>query len=137
MTKSGDKKQLGRLGEKLAAAYLKQQRFRILTTNFKYHPLGEIDIIAQKTISFWKNTRKIHFIEVKATQATSNFRPVDNWSHRQQQRLLKLAKLYLWRHQLKHLPWQIDLITITFQLDKTGQYRPAIEHHQNVLEDIY
>lgn len=51
-------KQLGNLGEEMAAKYLKKQGYKILDRNFRYKSYGEIDIIA-------KRREDLHFIEVK------------------------------------------------------------------------
>ena len=51
----------GALGEKLAAAYLKQQHYKILKKNYK-NKLGEIDIIA-------RDGEEIVFVEVKTRSA--------------------------------------------------------------------
>lgn len=137
MENSGDKKQLGKIGEQQAAGYLKQQGFKIIDQNFRYRQLGEIDIIAQKTASWLRNTRVLHFVEVKTQIKKDSFNPQESWIYQQKRRLLKLARLYLSFHNLDKIPWQIDLITVTFQTDKTGKYHPEIEHFENVLEDNF
>ncbi len=114
-------KQLGNLGEKIAGKYLKKQGYKILERNFKYKGYGEIDIITMKD-------ENLYFIEVKTrlclavarsgeaeARETSNnnpYRPEDNITYFKQKQLIKLSKIYLAKHQLNNIPWQIDIIAI-------------------------
>jgi putative endonuclease len=139
MLNSGDKKALGALGEKAACQFLKNQGFKILTQNFRFRRLGELDIVAAYRYSFWRNLWRIHFIEVKTKVGSQiSLDAQQSWTPKQQKRLLKLTQIYLsFKNIPSDTPWQIDLITITFQQTPTGKFEPQIKHYQNVLEDTF
>jgi len=112
MTLETKTKELGDLGEKIAAKYLKKQGYKILDRNFRYKKFGEIDIIAKK-----KNTKDVVFIEVKTRhkrkfkEISNNYAPEDNITYFKQKQLIKLAKIYLAQNldseKIKtHIPWQ-------------------------------
>ena len=79
--------QLGSLGEKLAAKYLKQKGYKILEKNYKCK-LGEIDIIA-------RDGEEIVFIEVKTRTADPYVRGIYAVDKRKQEHILRTASWYL------------------------------------------
>ena len=58
---------LGRLGEKLAAKYLREHDFKILHRNFRAPKGGEVDIVCRD-----KSSNTLVFVEVK-TRSTARF----------------------------------------------------------------
>ena len=58
---------LGRLGEKLAAKYLREHDFKILHRNFRAPKGGEVDIVCRD-----KSSHTLVFVEVK-TRSTARF----------------------------------------------------------------
>ncbi|MCK4499322.1 YraN family protein [Candidatus Babeliales bacterium] len=96
-------RKLGNTGEKLAAAYLKSEGFKICAVNFSTK-LGEIDIIAQK-YDF------ISFIEVK-TRKKEHFAVSQVVTKSKQQKIIKTAKLYTMRHKIKNKVLRFDIITV-------------------------
>ena len=74
----------GKLGEKLAARYLRQKGYRILERNWRSHQ-HEIDIIARE-----RSTGAVVFVEVKTRTPGSFGRPADAVD-RNKQRFLRLA----------------------------------------------
>jgi len=70
-------KQTGRLGEQLAARYLRKHGYQIIQTN-AYARVGEVDIIAEKS-----GVR--HFVEVKTT--TGGRRPAEALTKEKRRRL--------------------------------------------------
>lgn len=82
-------KQIGYLGEKLAAEYLQKLQYQILQTNFTALG-GEIDIIAMKDESY-------RFIEVK-TSANSIVKPVEMISRKKIVHLRHIATVWLTRN---------------------------------------
>ncbi|ABY92989.1 YraN family protein [Thermoanaerobacter sp. X514] len=82
-----NKKTIGSLGEKIAAQYLLKSGYKILEKNFKCK-IGEIDIIA-----LFK--KEIVFVEVKTRTSTSFGTGSEAVNFRKQQRILKIAQLYL------------------------------------------
>jgi len=81
------KKELGRLGEDIAARYLKQQGYKILIRNYR-NRYGEVDIICTRD-------RTIVFIEVKTRTGTSFGSPEDSVTKTKQEHIRKVALIYL------------------------------------------
>lgn len=74
-------------GEILAVNFLKKKKYKILETNFSNH-VGEIDIIAEKD-------GVIAFIEVKRRQTLQYGRPIEAVDPRKQNKIRKVAEIYL------------------------------------------
>ena len=83
------KKLLGRVGEKKACAFLKDNGYKILETNYRT-PFGEIDIIVE--------IDKITvFVEVK-TRSNENYGfPCEAVDNRKQEKYYKIATYYFCR----------------------------------------
>lgn len=81
---------LGALGEKLAAKYLKQNGIKVLEKNYKCKA-GEIDLIA-------RDGEEIAFIEVKTRPADPYVRGMYAVTPQKQQHLLRAAAYYLAEH---------------------------------------
>lgn len=107
------RKNLGRLGERLAKNYLKKQGHKILALNYK-KPWGEIDIVASKQSS--DGSPILVFIEVKTETKAASLRfgpPEEKVGPRKQRKLIRLAQGYLLAK--KYSPdtnWQIDVISV-------------------------
>lgn len=112
-----ERQRLGGLGEKIAVNYLKKNKYKILDRNFRIGKWGEIDIIALKKTGKWLNKAKnIIFCEVKTREipfGRANYAPEDNITYSKQQKLIKLAKIYLSKNGYNlDIPWQIDVIAV-------------------------
>lgn len=111
-------KDTGNFGENLAAAYLIQNGFDILTKNWRYKHL-EIDIIASKE-------QKLHIVEVKTRSSVAYGHPEEFIKKKKFQFLKNAAAMY----QFQNPGWkniQFDVIAITLQ--------PPIEIL--LLEDVF
>ena len=97
----------GKVFEDIAESYLKSNGYTILGRNIRT-PFGEIDILAEL------NGKKV-VVEVKGGEV---FNPVENFTHKKFERVLKSA-LYL----LESEDFQIDLIVV---------FRGRISHYKNV-----
>ncbi|MBI5047848.1 MAG: YraN family protein [Deltaproteobacteria bacterium] len=101
----------GRQGEELAAAFLKQNGYRILENNFRCR-YGEIDIIATEG-------KTLAFIEVK-TKTNNKFGPpklaVD---FNKQRQLSKTATAYLIQKKLTNYPARFDVVGISIMENET------------------
>ncbi len=110
-----DTKELGNLGERLAAEYLTQKGFKILAKNYKIK-FGEIDIIARKAFSLLKQADKtIHFVEVKTIrgEAQNGFFPEERIDYKKRLKLRGLCQIWLQKNKLgQDYPYQIDMIGI-------------------------
>jgi len=113
----------GRKAEILAANYLKERGYNILDRNFR-KPWGELDIVA-------KRGAVIIFAEVKAAKnPSSGFEPELHMNREKIIKLVRTARTYL--AQKNYGPnqgWQIDLISVTFDSQKTS---PDIRHYENI-----
>jgi len=95
---------IGALGEKIAAEYLTGLGYMIRERNFRLRE-GEIDIIAEKD-DF------LVFIEVRTRTSTSYGTPEESVTAQKKERLIALAEAY--REDRADLPssWRIDVVAI-------------------------
>lgn len=140
MTKPTEKQKIGRIGEDIAAKYLKNKGFSIVFLNYR-KKYGEIDIIAQKG-------RILHFIEVKTvshenfasflgdldnnvSRETDHYRPEDNIHPYKLKRLARTIQVYLLEKFAKREPeWQFDAITVRLDM-KTR--RAKVKFLENII----
>lgn len=99
------KKFLGRLGEKKAEEYLKNQGYKILALNYKTH-FGEIDIIC-------KDKEVIVFVEVKTRKNDAFGSPAEAVNRVKQQKYFKVATEYLIKNKLNSLECRFDVVEIS------------------------
>ena len=85
---STTKTALARWGEDLAVQHLQEKGYKIISRNWRYSNIGEIDIIAQKG-----NT--ISFIEVKTRKNKRLGSPFESITIKKQRQIVKLAEIYL------------------------------------------
>lgn len=91
-------------GEKLACDFLKKKKYKILETNYS-NKIGEIDIIAE-------DKGVLVFVEVKARQTLQYGRPSEAVDFRKQQKLRKVAQVYLMFHKKNEVDCRFDVIEI-------------------------
>jgi putative endonuclease len=115
---------LGRQGEALAAAYLRNKGYRILEQNYRCR-LGEIDIIAS-------DRKTICFIEVKTRSTAYYGRPEVSVHKSKQQKLSRLALWFLKENQLSHARARFDVVAITRRSDLN-----EIDHFVNAFDLVY
>jgi len=103
-------KKTGKIGEDLAAEYLKLNDYRILARNF-HSKFGEIDIIAEKDST-------IYFFEVKTRTENSFTQPEESITQRKITRIIKTAQIFFQKaREANHFEygrksWRISLIGI-------------------------
>lgn len=118
-----EKKRLGRWGETLAAAYLREKGFVILTANYRSR-YGEIDLIAQ-------NDDYIVFVEVKL-RAGNGFggarEAVSGWK---QARIRSTALFWLSEHENGLQP-RFDVIEI-YAPNGINTRTPRLIHLENAF----
>ena len=108
------KTKTGKLGEEIAADYLKKHGYKILKMNESY-PWGEIDIVAKDC----ENT--LVFVEVKTfdkrgqkSVRDSELRPEDNLTWTKMERLKKSSLFFANENkEIARNGWRIDLISLT------------------------
>lgn len=117
--------QIGRLGERLAAKYLKQNGYKILEAN-KRQSHNEIDLIAT-------DSQYIVFVEVKARSTDTSLNlpygsPASAVTKAKQARTLQAAMAYLASHPSQKQP-RMDVIEV--YLDKATHRPLKINHIEN------
>ncbi|MBE9501167.1 MAG: YraN family protein [Chloroflexi bacterium] len=99
-----NRREVGALGEKIAADYLQKEGYRIRERNFRLRE-GEIDIIAEKD-DF------LVFVEVR-TRASSSFGTAEESVTRYKiERLITVAQSYIQSHQDLPPSWRIDVVAV-------------------------
>jgi len=90
---SFNSKDLGAFGESIACEYLKQKGYDILSKNFRYSRVGEIDLIC-------RDQDNLFFIEVK-TRCNDKFgNGADAVNYKKQSTIKKIAYIYMQKHNL-------------------------------------
>ncbi|QNF32431.1 YraN family protein [Adhaeribacter swui] len=112
--------QTGQIGEKIAAAYLVENGYTILASNYRYHR-AEIDIIAQKSTV-------LIFVEVKTRTTTRHGFPEEAITPKKVDLFLLAAEEFIyqlnWQHDIR-----FDIIAIS-----GGDHLPYEIHH---IEDAF
>jgi putative endonuclease len=110
------RRRLGVEGETVAAEFLRRAGLRILERRYRTR-LGEIDLIAE-------DGTVLVFVEVKARSGSGFGRPAEAVDRRKQQRLGRVATLYLQRRGWLERSCRFDVVEILAGSD--GRYR--VEH---------
>ena len=95
---------IGALGEKIAAEYLTSLGYMIRERNFRSRE-GEIDIIAEKD-DF------LVFIEVRTRTSNSYGTPEESVTAQKKERLIDLAEAYIEDREDLPSSWRIDVVAI-------------------------
>lgn len=102
-----DSRNFGKLAERKAKEYLKEQGYRLISQNFR-SPQGEIDLIAED-----KKENAIVFVEVKSSR-TDYYDPSFKVNRRKQRKILRTALRFIKRYRLYNTQYSIrfDIITV-------------------------
>jgi len=114
MTDSKDqhRKEIGRLGESIAAQFLVKKGFTIIAKNYR-KPWGEIDIIAEKG-------GVVRFVEVKSvsrenlpdvTREMSSYRPEEQIHPLKLRKIARTAEIYM-NEKKDSREYQIDAVGV-------------------------
>ena len=95
----------GKEGEKIAAAYLEKNGYRIVEINFRC-PIGEIDIVA-------KDKNDIVFVEVKTRKSIALGYPEQAVGIRKQKKMSQLALWYMQKRKIADTNARFDVVAIT------------------------
>lgn len=98
------RKELGALGEKIAAEHLTGLGYVIRERNFRSRE-GEIDIIAEKD-DF------LVFVEVRTRRSHSFGTPEESVNARKKERLITVAQAYMQSRDDLPPSWRIDVVAI-------------------------
>lgn len=122
MTTLDPRRAVGQEGESAAEQYLRHKGYRIVARNLR-SSVGELDLVAE-------DDQVLVFIEVK-TRRTGAFGGAIHAVHqRKQEKMIRLAALYLARHHIKDKLCRFDVVL----LQGTDVAVPQIEHIQNAFE---
>ena len=115
--------EFGSFAEGLAEKFLKDRGYKILDRNYR-KPWGEVDIIAQKN-------GIVIFVEVKASDspAPKGFEPEKRVNGDKLKMIKRAAQTYIQQKNLDNKSWQIDIIAIELNKDKTVA---KITHFKNI-----
>jgi putative endonuclease len=116
------RKEIGLLGEKLAADFLRRKGYRILERNVRVGR-GEIDLIAL-------DGETLVFVEVKTRKGLGFGHPSEAITHRKRRQLSKLALLYMQRRGMVDLNGRFDVISVLIP----PKGKPTVEHIENAFE---
>lgn len=116
-------KWLGDRGERAAVRFLKRKGYRILARQYR-NSFGEIDIIAL-------DGQRVVFAEVKTRQSTAAGRPFEAVDQRKQQKLTKLALVWLKKHRRLEQTARFDVLSVVWPPQAK---QPQIEHFVNAFE---
>ena len=108
--KNTEKITTGKEGEKIAAAYLKKNGYRIIEINFRC-PIGEIDIVA-------KEKDDLVFVEVKTRKSVELGYPEQAVGMRKQKKMSQLALWYLQKRKIAETNARFDVVAITLIPEK-------------------
>ncbi|VAX35453.1 hypothetical protein MNBD_UNCLBAC01-1193 [hydrothermal vent metagenome] len=107
------RKELGRKGEDMAAAYLKRCGYDIIERNF-VNKLGELDIIA-------KDHNVLCFIEVKTRRTLAFGSPFESITKRKQHKIIRVAESYLQYKNFYDVSIRFDCMAVYVQEEGEDQ----------------
>ena len=115
---------MGDRGENLAARYLRNRGYKIISRNFRCEG-GEIDIVA-------RDGKTIVFVEVK-TRSYDDPAPEDQVDATKQHQLTKAGKVYLSRYGYPQPPARFDVVAIVWPQGR----QPIIRHTPHAFEATF
>jgi putative endonuclease len=121
VAKPSKRREVGALGEKLAADFLKKRGYRIVERNFRCRQ-GEIDIIA-------RHGECLVFVEVRTKQSSDFGTPEESVTARKREKLASVAEAYIRSHDSPS-SWRIDVVAV--ELSPHGRVS-RLEHIENAI----
>lgn len=100
-----DRKQVGRVGEREARAYLVKEGYNICDENYTCNK-GEIDFVA------WDKECLV-FIEVRALRSSLNFgKPFESVNWEKQKKLILLSQIYMHYKKISDCSVRFDVVSV-------------------------
>lgn len=118
---NSNSRNLGVLGEKIAAEHLKKSHYEVIKSNYRCR-FGEIDLIA------YKNNTYI-FVEVKTRRSLSFGRPVEAINKEKRMHLLRTGQYYIQNFNLNGYNFRFDAIEVMVFHAKP----PKVNHIENIM----
>jgi len=119
---SSKRKEVGAIGEKLAADLLKKHGYKILQRNYRCRE-GEVDIIAQKDDS-------LVFVEVRTKKSSGFGTPEESVSFFKREKLISLANAYIQTLDNPPASWRIDVVAVELAPNNKVS---RLEHIENAV----
>jgi putative endonuclease len=110
-------RETGRQGEEIAANYLKEKGYEIVSRNFSTR-FGEIDLIC-------RDKGIMVFVEVKAKKGVDFGRPEEMFTRGKYERVKRMATVYL---KGEEVPCRIDMIAVELG---DGE-EPEVRHYPGI-----
>ncbi len=107
---------LGVLGERLAARHLRENGYTILARNYRFGR-REIDLIVARD-------DLVAFVEVKARAGTGYGHPLEAITAQKRREIERVARFWLHRHGRRALRCRFDAVGVIIRRDQA----PIIEH---------
>ncbi len=118
-----ERRELGRLGEQMAAQHLEKQGYVICEMNYRC-TAGEADIVAL-------DGECLAFVEVRTRRSKKFGSPGESITAAKKRKLIEVAQTYLQEHECLPLDWRIDMVSI--QLSRGGKLQ-HLELIRNAVE---
>lgn len=119
-----NKKTIGQEGEDIAADYLVNNGFEMITRNYRYGH-GEIDIIVKD-----KSNDHLVFVEVKTRKNLEFGEPENAITKTKIRQLKKIAEAYIYEKDIKDVECRFDVIAIIWNRET----KPRITHFKNAFD---
>jgi len=100
----------GKIGENVAADFLKQNGYEILEQNYFYNH-GEIDIVA-------KEGNTLVFVEVKSRRTTTFGEPEESVTPKKQELLRRTAEGYVIEKNIGNMNCRFDVVSVVLKNGK-------------------
>jgi putative endonuclease len=123
MTNVSGRRNLGQLGERLAAEHLAAKGYLIRERNFRT-AAGEIDIVAEAD-------GVLAFVEVKCRRGAAMGTAAESLTPAKQRRMVAMAEAYGQAREGLPAQWRIDLVAIDFTPD--GRLASVV-HYENAVD---
>ncbi len=105
---------IGAKYEKLAQNHLTENGCKIITTNYHFHKMGEIDIIYYDTVNeFGKDVRYLCFGEVKYRKSNQSGGAIGAVNYQKQRKISAVAMGFVKQYDINlNHPMRFDVITV-------------------------
>lgn len=117
-------KQLGDLGEQLAADHLENHGQHVVARNWRCAE-GELDLVTL-------DGNVLAAVEVKTRRSTRYGSPLDAINHHKARRLRKLLMVFVRDHEIRVQSVRIDAVAIVMPTAGSNQTAPEIAHFRGV-----
>jgi len=116
------RRQVGALGERLAAELLRGRGYEIIESNFRCRQ-GEIDLVA-------RHGESLVFVEVRTKRGREFGSPEESVSLTKKERLIALAETYVQSMERMPSSWRIDVVAV--ELGEDGRVN-RLDHIENAV----